>query len=280
MSALTRKYGELYEVIGLGADSIVLVSHKYQYCPPLDNYYALKVFRRPPNESPSDLQKRVTAEFALAFTLNNKHIVPTYELLPLGPSNNPDISVISMEYCAGGDLHSIIAGSATHKLPAEQADCLFKQLLRGITYLHGKDVAHRALAPENLLLTNRGCLKIADFGHATCFRVPGEDGIVLSKGKCGISAPYISPEQYADAEFDPRAVDIWAAVVIYLAMRTGRNLWEGANETVTDFARFVEEQRIGTNNEAIEGISTVSISTLPNFDLEADFCYVFTGLEP
>jgi protein-serine/threonine kinase len=278
MAALTRKYGELCEVSGLGTDSIILVSHKYQYCPPLDNYYALKVLRRAPEESPADHQKRVTAEFALASTLNNKHIVPTYELLPLGPSNNPDLSVISMEYCAGGDLHSIIAGSATHKLPAEQADCLFKQLLRGITYLHTKDVAHRALAPENLLLTNRGCLKIADFGQATCFRVPGEDAIVLSKSKCGISPPYISPEQYTGAEFDPRAVDIWAAAVIYLAMRSGRNLWEEALEKDGGFARFVEERRNGNNNDAMEGISTVSISTPPNFDLEADFCSVFTGL--
>ncbi|KAL3452694.1 kinase-like domain-containing protein [Aspergillus insuetus] len=271
MSALTRKYGELCEVSGLGADSIILVSHKYQYCPPLDNYYALKVLRRAPEQSPVDHQKRVTAEFALASTLNNRHIVPTYELLPLGPTSNPDLSVISMEYCASGDLHSLIAGSATHKLPAEQADCLFKQLLRGITYLHGKDVAHRALAPENLLLTNRGCLKIGDFGQATCFRVPGEDSVSLSKGKCGISAPYISPEQYTDVDFDPRAVDVWAAVVIYLAMRTGRNLWEEARETDAGFARFVEEQKNGQNNDAIEGISTGS---------SRDILYAMLSIDP
>jgi protein-serine/threonine kinase len=270
MSALTRKYGELCEVSGLGADSIILVSHKYQYCPPLDNYYALKVLHRAPDQSPSDHQKRVTAEFALASTLTQKHIVSTYELLPLGPSNNPDLSVISMEYCAGGDLHSIIAGSATHKLPVEQADCLFKQLLRGITYLHGKDVAHRALAPENLLLTNRGCLKIADFGQATCFRVLGEEPIVLSKGKCGISPPYISPEQYTDAEFDPRAVDVWAAAVIYVAMRTGRNLWQEANEGEAGFAEFIKERRDGKRNAVIDEISTVSRET-PSLFLSLSF---------
>ncbi|KAJ0275787.1 hypothetical protein COL922a_014537, partial [Colletotrichum nupharicola] len=161
-----------------------------------------------------------------------------------------------MENCAGGDLHSLIAGSAAHKLPAEQADCLFKQLLRGLAYLHSKDVAHRALAPENLLLTNRGCLKIADFGHATCFRVPGEDSVVLSKGKCGISRPYISPEQYTDAEFDPRAVDIWAAAVIYVAMRTGRNLWQEATESDTGFAQWMEQRSNGKNNAVLDEIST------------------------
>ncbi|KAL2838268.1 kinase-like domain-containing protein [Aspergillus pseudoustus] len=287
MAALTRKYGEICEVSGLGTDSIILVSHKYQYCPPLDNYYALKVLRRPPADqsSPSDSdhhQKRVTAEFALASTLNHKHIVRTYELLPLGPGNNPDLSCISMEYCAGGDLHSLIASSATHKLPAEQADCLFKQLLRGLTYLHGPGgVAHRALAPENLLLTNKGCLKIADLGHATCFRVPGpgEDPVVIiSKGKkkCGSSSPYISPEQDTDSSSgeldDPRSVDIWAAAVIYLAMRTGRNLWEEASEERdAGFARFVEERRDGKNNEVIEGIST---------DLSRDILYSMLSIDP
>jgi serine/threonine protein kinase len=103
MAALTKKYGELCEVSGLGTESIILVSHKYQYCPPLDTYYALKVLRRAPDESQSDHQNRVTAEFALASTLTHKHVVPTYELLPLGAGNTPDLFVISMEYCAGGD---------------------------------------------------------------------------------------------------------------------------------------------------------------------------------
>ncbi|KAJ0426828.1 kinase-like domain-containing protein [Aspergillus carlsbadensis] len=271
MAALTKKYGELCEVSGLGTDSIILVSHKYQYCPPLDNYYALKVFRRNPDQQPADHQKRVTAEFAIASTLSHKHVLPTYELLPLGPTDIPGLSVISMEYCAGGDLHSLIAGSATHKLPAEQADCLFKQLLRGMTYLHGTGVAHRALAPENLLLTNRGCLKIADFGHATCFRVPGEDSVVLSKGKCGSSPAYISPEQYTDAEFDPRSVDIWAAAVIYVAMRTGRNLWEEAKESDAGFVRYVEERRGGKENADLEGIST---------DLSRDILHSMLSIDP
>ncbi|CEL04920.1 hypothetical protein ASPCAL06044 [Aspergillus calidoustus] len=271
MAALTKKYGELCEVSGLGTESIILVSHKYQYCPPLDTYYALKVLRRAPDESQSDHQNRVTAEFALASTLTHKHVVPTYELLPLGAGNTPDLFVISMENCAGGDLHSLIAGSAAHKLPAEQADCLFKQLLRGLAYLHSKDVAHRALAPENLLLTNRGCLKIADFGHATCFRVPGEDSVVLSKGKCGISRPYISPEQYTDAEFDPRAVDIWAAAVIYVAMRTGRNLWQEATESDTGFAQWMEQRSNGKNNAVLDEIST---------DLSRDILYAMLSIDP
>jgi serine/threonine protein kinase len=111
----------------------------------------------------------------------------------------------------------------------------------------------------------------------------------LSKGKCGISPPYISPEQYTDAEFDPRAVDIWAAAVIYVAMRTGRNLWQEATESDTGFAQWMEERSNGKNNAVLDEISTVStarrfllylVSFASNFDIEANPCNVRTGLKP
>ncbi|KAL2811524.1 kinase-like domain-containing protein [Aspergillus granulosus] len=274
MAALTRKYGSICEVAGLGAHSITLVSHKYQYCPPLDNYYALKIVRRPSDQLAPEHQERVTAEFTIASTLHHRHVIPVYELLSLGSAKNTDLLGISMEYCAGGDLHSLIAASSTHTLRAEQADCLFKQLLRGLTYLHETGVAHRALAPENLLLTNRGCLKIADFGHATSFRSSGEKGqdrVAMSKGKCGSSPPYISPEQYTDAEFDPRHVDVWAAAVIYVAMRTGRNLWGEATEKDTGFAQYVAERGAGKPNPALEGICN---------DLSRDILYAMLSIDP
>lgn len=98
---------------------------------------------------------------------------------------------------------------------AEEADCFFKQLMRGVLYLHEMGIAHRDLKPENLLLTDRGCLKVSDSGNAKCSRLAWEDQIHLSTRRCG-SAPYISPQQYLDQPFDPRKVDIWAAATVYI----------------------------------------------------------------
>jgi protein-serine/threonine kinase len=137
-----------------------------------------------------------------------------------------------MEFCAGGDLYTLVLTAG--KLDVAEADCYFKQLMRGVEYMHQMGVAHRDLKPENLLLTTNGALKITDFGNGECFRMAWEKEAHMTCGLCG-SAPYIAPEEYTDKEFDPRAVDVWATGVIYMAMRTGRHLWRVAKKDEDEF---------------------------------------------
>jgi protein-serine/threonine kinase len=76
-----------------------------------------------------------------------------------------------MEFCAGGDHYTLVLSAGT--LKDVEADCFFKQLMRGVEYLHEVGVSHYDLKPENLLLTAHGCLKIADFGNAdSCGMLP------------------------------------------------------------------------------------------------------------
>ncbi|KAL5001207.1 kinase-like domain-containing protein [Aspergillus recurvatus] len=261
MATITRKYGEIRQITGLSDHAVILQSHKVQYCPPLDRYYAIKVFRCSPGQSRDEYTKRATAEFAIVAGLHHQNVITTFELLPIGGGN----LAACMEYCAGGDLHSMITAGPSHRLPVEEAECLFKQLLRGILCLHGSGIAHRDLKPENLLLTHRACLKISDFGNAERFRVNGDDHkqddvhISTGTGRYGSkSAPYLAPEQYLDetegskSESDPRALDIWAAALVYIAMRTGRNPWKAATEKDEGFRAYVEEQRTGKTNVVIQ----------------------------
>ncbi|KAL4793742.1 kinase-like domain-containing protein [Aspergillus venezuelensis] len=254
MATITKKYGDIVQVTGLGDYAVILQSHKVQYCPPLDWYYGLKVFRARPEESREDYMTRVTSEFAIVGDLDHQNIIREFELLPIGAGN----LCACMEYCAGGDLHSLI--TATRKIPEDEANCLLKQLLRGIRYLHEGGIAHRDLKPENLLLTHRGCLKISDFGHAERFREVGDSDkshVKLAKGRRN-SRPYLSPEQWLDAEFDPRCVDIWAAAIVYVAMRTGRNMWKEATEEDEQFTQFKETGK----NAFLDGINGPSRATL------------------
>ncbi|KAF5857838.1 serine/threonine-protein kinase HAL4/sat4 [Aspergillus alliaceus] len=103
-------------------------------------------------------------------------------------------------------------------------------------------VAHRDLKPENLLLSSRGCLKISDFGNAECFRLAWENQVHMSSKRCD-TGPYISPEQYSNEEFDPRPVDLWAAGIIYVVMRSGRRPWKIANDTDECFRDYLEDRR-------------------------------------
>jgi protein-serine/threonine kinase len=82
----------------------------------------------------------------------------------------------------------------------------------------------------------------------------------MTAGLCG-SAPYIAPEEYVDKEFDPRAVDVWATGVIYMAMRTGRHLWRLAQKDEDEFyERYLEGRRDEDGYAPIEILHRVRFS--------------------
>lgn len=67
-----------------------------------------------------------------------------------------------MELCAGGDLLNYVW--KWWKLKEEVAKYFFKQIISGIQYIHSKNIIHRDIKLDNLLLDGDGKIKIADFG--------------------------------------------------------------------------------------------------------------------
>jgi protein-serine/threonine kinase len=235
-TTLVEKYGKCQEIVGRGAFGIVRISHK-KIGGSNEKLFAVKEFRRRPEETEKKYSKRLTAEFCISSSLRHPNVIHTLDLLKDAKGDYCEV----MEFCAGGDLYTLVLSSG--KLEVQEADCFFKQMMRGVEYLHEMGVAHRDLKPENLLLTTRGALKITDFGNGECFRMAWETDAHMVSGLCG-SAPYIAPEEYTDKEFDARAVDVWACGVIFMAMRTGRHLWRLAKKDEDEFyARYLEGRR-------------------------------------
>jgi len=54
----------------------------------------------------------------------------------------------------------------------------------------------------------------------------------MAIGRCG-THPYIAPEEYSENEFDPRAADVWATGMIFMAMCAGCLLWDVAKRMKT-----------------------------------------------
>ena len=255
-STLIDKYGKCQEVVGRGAFGIVRISHKK-----VENggekLFAVKEFRRRPEETEKKYSKRLTAEFCISSSLRHPNVIHTLDLLKDSKGDYCEV----MEFCSGGDLYTLVL--AAGKLEVQEADCYFKQMMRGVEYMHEMGVAHRDMKPENLLLTAHGALKITDFGNGECFRMAWENDAHMVSGLCG-SAPYIAPEEYIDREFDARAVDVWACGVIYMAMRTGRHLWRVAKKDEDEFyERYLEGRRDEEGYGPIESLHRVSCISLP-----------------
>lgn len=253
-ATLVQKYGKCHEIIGRGAFGIVRVAHRTDPSnPKQEQLYAVKEFRRRPQEDQRKYSKRLNAEFCISSSLRHPNVIHTLDLLADAKGDFCEV----MEFCAGGDLYSLVL--AAQKLEVTEADCYFLQLMRGVEYIHEMGVAHRDLKPENLLLTNHGALKITDFGNGECFRMAWETEPHMTAGLCG-SAPYIAPEEYTDKEFDPRAVDVWACGVIYMAMRTGRHLWRVAKKDEDEYYdSYVQGRKSEEGYAPIESLHRVCI---------------------
>lgn len=247
--SFVEKYGRCQEVIGKGSFGVVRVAHKKVEATSADEVlYAVKEFKRRPNESEKKYSRRLTSEFCISSSLKHLNIIDTLDLLKDAKGDYCEV----MEFCSGGDLYTLII--AAGKLEYAEADCFFKQLIRGVNYMHDMGVAHRDLKPENLLLTQQGVLKITDFGNGECFKMAWEEEIQLSEGICG-SSPYIAPEEFTQESFDPRCVDIWACGVIYMAMRTGRQLWKLADPKKDEFFQeYLTKRKDATGYEPIEAL--------------------------
>ena len=96
------------------------------------------------------------------------------------------------------------------------------QLMRGIAFCHENRVLHRDLKPQNLLINNRGQLKLADFGLARAFGIP-----VNTFSNEVVTLWYRAPDVLLGSRTYNTSIDIWSAGCIMAEMYTGRPLFPG-----------------------------------------------------
>lgn len=168
------------------------------------NIFAVKEFRgKSTTEKEEDYEKKVKSEYSIAKAARHPNIVQTFRLC----THNGRWNHV-MEYCEQGDLFSLINQKYLNKEDhLKDRQCLFKQLVQGIQFLHSNGIAHRDIKPENLLITKDSKLKITDFGVSEVF-AGIHPGFRAARGECGKdmtetrlcapgicgSPPYIAPE--------------------------------------------------------------------------------------
>ena len=96
------------------------------------------------------------------------------------------------------------------------------QLLKGIAFCHENRVLHRDLKPQNLLINNKGQLKLADFGLARAFGIP-----VNTFSNEVVTLWYRAPDVLLGSRTYNTSIDIWSAGCIMAEMYSGRPLFPG-----------------------------------------------------
>jgi cyclin-dependent kinase 10 len=130
---------------------------------------------------------------------------------------------VVMEYCEQ-DLASLLDNMQS-PFTESQIKCIMLQLFRGLRHIHSNFVVHRDLKVSNLLMTDKGCLKIADFGLARKYGLPLKP---MTPGV--VTLWYRAPELLLHAKAQTTAIDMWAAGCIFGELLSHKPLLPGRSE--------------------------------------------------
>jgi len=118
---------------------------------------------------------------------------------------------------------------------ASEVKTILLQLASGVAYLHDNWIIHRDLKTSNLLLNNRGQLKIADFGMARYIGDPPPPDLT----QLVVTLWYRAPELLLGATRYGQAIDMWSIGCIFGELLTREPLLQGKNE-VDQLAKIFE----------------------------------------
>ncbi|GLT98720.1 hypothetical protein SLE2022_162110 [Rubroshorea leprosula] len=214
---------DIIKVVGKGNGGVVqLVQHKWT-----SQFFALKVIQMNIEEP---ARRQIAQELKINQSSQCPYVVVCYQSF----YNNGAISII-LEYMDGGSLADFLKKVKT--IPEPFLAAIFKQVLKGLAYLHHeKHIIHRDLKPSNLLINHRGEVKITDFGVSAI--MTSTSG--LANTFVG-TYNYMSPERIIGGDYGNKS-DVWSLGLVLLECATGKFPFSPpeAEEGWTNFYELME----------------------------------------
>jgi tetratricopeptide (TPR) repeat protein/predicted Ser/Thr protein kinase len=165
----------------------------------------------------SDARARFEHEAQSASTLNHPNITTIYEV-----DEAEGRCFIAMEYIEGRSIRELVKAGA---LSLDEVMEIALQIARGMNAAHNKDVVHRDIKSDNIMVSEDGIVKIMDFGLA---KLKGATRVTREGTTVG-TLQYMSPEQVGGKSIDRRS-DLFSLGVVLYEMITGRLPFKGDDE--------------------------------------------------
>lgn len=242
---------ELLEIVGEGGMAIVYKAR----CRILNRTVAVKVMKEEFVRDDNFVQRFKTEALAAA-SLSHPNLVNIFDVGQQG-----DCYYIVMEYVQGMTLKEMI--EQQKPLAVDKAVDIAIMICDGLHHAHEKGIIHRDIKPHNVLITDTGIVKVADFGIAQAVT---KQTITFGGNVVG-SVHYVSPEQ-AKGEPLTRATDIYSVGCVLYEMVTGQVPYD-ADSPITVALKHIHDDipAIRANNSEVpvglEGIIIKAMEKLP-----------------
>jgi eukaryotic-like serine/threonine-protein kinase len=199
---LNNRY-RLDELVGEGGMAIVYRGYDLV----LNRDVAVKLLRDQYG-SDENFLARFDREAQSAARLSHPNVVNVYDV-----GEDDGVRYIVMENIDGPNLKELIKRQGPFTV--EGATFVIRQIANGLDYAHARDLVHRDIKPQNILVDNNGNVKVVDFGIAK-----GISDSNLTEAGTGMgTVHYVSPEQARGEQATP-ASDVYATGVVLYEMLT------------------------------------------------------------
>lgn len=206
MIGQTISHYRILEELGRGGMGVVYKAQDTT----LDRLVAIKLLTPHLSDS-ADNKARFLQEARAAAALNHRNILSIHEI-----DEHEGSMFLVMEYIDGKTLKQYLAGLQSGTgLPVHQAIDWVIHIAEGLTAAHQKQIVHRDIKSENIMIDRSGHLKIMDFGLAKLRSTAGLTKAGTSLG----TLSYMSPEQAQGLAADHRS-DLWSLGVVFFEMLT------------------------------------------------------------
>lgn len=165
---------------------------------------------RPEYQSDPDSRRRFRQEARLMAFVSHPNLVTVYDL-----HEESSGSWVVMEYVPGENLKKLIERHGP--LPPEEVLPLLEQVSGALGHLHGRNLVHLDIKPQNLIVTPDGSIKLIDFGLAQ----PAGPRQEMVGGTAFGTVAYLAPEQASGDSVDA-ATDVYAVGCVVYELLTGQ----------------------------------------------------------